>query len=182
MNAVAADGEIVALHQQKSEIARQRRMFEIGFAKRAGRQQPDPRLVAVGAGTQAVAERLEERCDALHIHRFVERAECPRQHQPVLERIARTRGCLGPVAQHPPSPIGPAADIGGIQIEIASARRFDAANRAQIFGAAGDGCGRQRAFGNQPALAVEIAQNQFKQLGALRDAGGELLPVGLVDQ
>jgi len=58
MNAVAADGEIVALDQQKSEIARQRGMLEIGFAETARRQQSDARLVAIGAGAQAVAERL----------------------------------------------------------------------------------------------------------------------------
>ncbi len=53
MNAVAADGEIVALDQQEAEIARQRGVLEIGFAEGAGRQQPDARLVAVGAGAQA---------------------------------------------------------------------------------------------------------------------------------
>ena len=52
VDAVAADGEIVALDQEKAEIARQRRMLEIGFAEGAGRQQSDPRLIAVGAGAQ----------------------------------------------------------------------------------------------------------------------------------
>ena len=66
-------------------------------------------------------------------------------------------------------------------MEIAPARRLDAANRAQIFVAAGDGGGRHRAIGDQPALAIEIAQHHFEQLRALRDAGGQLLPVGLVD-
>ena len=53
MDAVAADGEIVALDQQEAEIARQRGVLEIGFAEGARRQQPDARLVAVGAGAQA---------------------------------------------------------------------------------------------------------------------------------
>ena len=52
VDTVAADGEIVALDQEKAEIARQRRMLEIGFAEGAGRQQSDPRLIAVGAGAQ----------------------------------------------------------------------------------------------------------------------------------
>ena len=52
VNAVAADGEIVALDQKKAEIARERGVLEIGFAEDARRQQPDPRLVAVGAGAQ----------------------------------------------------------------------------------------------------------------------------------
>ena len=90
MNAVATDGEIIALDQQESEITRQRSVFEIGFTELAGRQQPDARLVAVGAGAQGVAERLEEWRDPLHIHRFVERGKRARQHQPVFQRVARS--------------------------------------------------------------------------------------------
>ena len=52
MDAVAADREIVALDQQKAEIARQSGVFEIGFAEGAGRQQTDARLVAVGAAAK----------------------------------------------------------------------------------------------------------------------------------
>ncbi len=72
MNAVAADGEIVALDQQKAEITRERRMLEIGLVEGARRQQSDPRLVAVGTAAQEVAEGLEERRDALDVHRFVQ--------------------------------------------------------------------------------------------------------------
>ena len=72
MDAVAADGEVVALDQQKAEIAREGGVLEIGFAERAGRQQPDPRLIAIGAGAKQIAERLEERRHALDIHRLVE--------------------------------------------------------------------------------------------------------------
>ena len=75
MDAVAADGEIVALDQEEAEIARQRGVLEIGFAELAGCQKPDTRLVAVGAGAQAVAERFEERRHPLDIHRFVKRGE-----------------------------------------------------------------------------------------------------------
>ena len=128
-----------------------------------------------------VAKRLEERRDALDIHRLVERGEGARQHQTIFQRIARARRRLRAIAEHPPAPVGPAADIGGIEIEIAAARRLDAAHRAQIFVAAGDRRGRDRALGNQPAFAVEVAQHQFEQLRALGDAGGQLLPVGLVD-
>ena len=66
-------------------------------------------------------------------------------------------------------------------MQIAAAGRFDAANRAQIFVAAGNRGRRHRAIGDQPALAIEIAQHHFEQLRALRDARGQLLPVGLVD-
>ena len=182
MDAVAADGEIVAFDQQESEVARQRGVLEIGFAELAGRQQPDSRLVAIGAGAQGIAERLEEWRDTLHIHRFVERRKRARQHETVFQCVARARRRLRPVAQHPPPPIGSAADICGIQAEVSAAGRLDPANRAQIFGAAGNRRRRDRALGNQSAFAVEIAQNQFQQFGALHDAGGQLPPFGVVDQ
>ena len=89
MDAVAADREVVALDQEEAEIARQRGVLEIGLAEIARRQQPDARLVAVGAGAQAVAERLEERRDALDIHRLVQRGKGARQHQAVFQRVAR---------------------------------------------------------------------------------------------
>ena len=129
-----------------------------------------------------VAEGLEERRHALDVHGFVERGKGARQHQPVFQRVARARWRLGAVAQHPPAPVGPAPDIGGIDAEIAAARRFDAAHRAQIFGAAGNRRGGYRALRHQAALAIEVAQHQFQQFRALHDAGAQLLPVGLVDQ
>ena len=181
MDAVAADGEIVALDQQEAEIARQRGVFEIGLAEGARRQQSDPRLVAIGAGAQRLAERLEERRHALDIHRLVEVGKGARQHQAVFQRIARARRRLGAVVQHPPAAIGAAADIGRIEVKMAAAGRFDAADRAQIFVAAGNRGRRHRAIGDQPALAIEIAQHHFEQLGALRDARGQLLPIGLID-
>ena len=52
VDTVVADGEIVTLDQEEPEIARQRRVLEIGFAETAGRQQPDAGLVTVGAGAQ----------------------------------------------------------------------------------------------------------------------------------
>ena len=53
MNAVAADGEIVALDQQKAEIARQRRVLEKGFAEDAGVSNP-----IRGSSRSALARRL----------------------------------------------------------------------------------------------------------------------------
>ena len=66
-------------------------------------------------------------------------------------------------------------------MQIAASRRFDPADRPQIFIAAGDGGRGHRTVGDQPALAIEIAQHHFEQLRTLRDAGGQLLPVGLID-
>ena len=122
MNAIAADGEIVALDQQEAEIARQRGVFEIGLAEGARRQQPDPRLVAIGAGAQRLAECLEERRHALDIHRLVEVGKGARQHQAIFQRVARPRRRLRAVVQHPPAPIGAAADIGRIEVKMRGRR------------------------------------------------------------
>ncbi len=89
VDTVVADGEIVALDQQEAEIARQRCVLEIGLAEAARREHADARLVAIGARAQAVAKRLEERRDARHVHRLVEIGEGAREHQAVLQRIAR---------------------------------------------------------------------------------------------
>ena len=128
-----------------------------------------------------VAERLEERRHAFDIHRLVEIGEGARQHQAIFQRVAGARRRLRAVAQHPPAPVGSAADIGGVEMQIAAARRLDAADRAQIFVAAGNRRCRHGAVGDQPALAIEVAQHHFEQLRALGDARGQLLPVGLVD-
>ena len=181
MDAVSADREVVALDQQETEIARDRRMLEKGFAEGARCQHADARIVAVGAGAQRVAERLEEGCYAFDIHRFVEIGKGARQYQAVFQRVAGPRRRLRPVAEHPPAPIGATADIGGIEMQITPARRLHAAHRAQIFVAAGNGGCRHRALSHQFALAIEITQHRFEQFGALGDACGQLLPVGLID-
>ena len=92
MDAVVANGEIVALDQQEAEIARQRRVLEIGLAEGARASAAPIRGSSRSAErAQAVAKRLEERRDALDIHRLVEIGEGARQHQAVLQRIARAR-------------------------------------------------------------------------------------------
>ena len=181
MDAVAADGEIVALDQQEAEITRDRGMFEISFAEGARRQQSDPRIIAVGAAAQRIAKRLEERRHPFDVHRLVEVGKGPRQHQAVFQRVAGARRRLRAVAQHPPAPVRATADVGGIEMQITPARRFDAAHRAQIFVAAGDRGRGYRAFGDQTTLAIQIAEDNLQQLRALRDAGAQLLPVGLID-
>src|SRR6201999_1256919 len=112
--------------QQEAEIACERCVLEIGFAEGTRRKQADARLVAVGAGAKTVAERFEERRDALDIHRLVERAEDARQHQAFFQRIPRARRRLRAVAEHPPAPVRTAADVGSVDAEIAPARWPDA--------------------------------------------------------
>ena len=182
MDAVAADGEVVALDQQEAEIARERRVLEIGFAEGARRQQADARLVAVGAGAQRVAERLEERRHALDIHRLVEIGKGARQHQAIFQRVAGARRRLRAVARAPTSghrgrgrhrrhrdagSARPAASCRTPRADIRCCRqsRRPAPRR------------RRPAGPRHRGRAAPVSSN----CGALGDARGQLLPVGLVD-
>ena len=77
MKPVIAHREIVAFHQQKAEVARQRRVFEIGVARAAGRQQANSRLVAICDSAQAVTEGFKKWRDAFDIHRGIEIGQRP---------------------------------------------------------------------------------------------------------
>ncbi len=52
VDAIAGDGEIIALDQEEAEIAGERGVLEIGLAERARREQTNPRFVAIGAGAK----------------------------------------------------------------------------------------------------------------------------------
>ena len=181
MDLVVAHGEVGALDEEQAEIARQVGMLEIGLAERARREQADARVGALGKRGKAGAERLEEGRQALDVHAPVEFGEGARQCVPVFERIAGPGRRLRAVAEHPPAAVGPAADVGGIELEVAAARRLDAVKRAEELAAAGDHRRRQRAFGDQAAGPVDVGKHGLQKLGALRDAGSDLLPLALGD-
>jgi hypothetical protein len=113
------------------------------------------------------------------IEGVVEAGEGAADDQPVLQRIAGARGRLGAVAQHPPPPVGTAPEVGGVDVRPAAAGRGDAAHGADEVQAAGDGGGGQQALGHQTALAVDVGQHRLQHRGALGDAGGDLVPLGL---
>ena len=128
-NMAIAHDEIAALDEQKAEIAGEIGLFEIGLAPRAGRQDADARPDALRARAQARAKLAKERRQPLDVHLAVEARKGLRDDEPVLQRIARARGRLRAVAEHPPAPVRPAADIGGVEAQPAPAGRRDAAHR-----------------------------------------------------
>jgi len=159
--AVAHD-EVAALDQQKAEIAGQIGLFEIGLAPGARRQDADARPGALRAVAQAGAKFAEERRQPLDVHLAVKARKGLRNDEAVLERIAGARGRLRAVAEHPPAPVGTAADVGGIEAQPAPAGRRDAAHRGEEIGRAGDGRGGQQALPHQRALAVDIGQDALE--------------------
>ncbi len=181
MGLTLAHHQVLALDQQKAEIAGQVRLFEIGFAIGARRQKADARLGAGGRGGEAVAKGAEEGRQPFHIHAVVQGRIGPRQHQPVLQRIARARRRLAAVVQHPPAPVRTPAQVGGIEVHIAPARRVDSAQRPHIVGAARDHSGGQEALAHQASRAVEVLEHGLHQLGPLLDSLANVQPLAMAE-
>ena len=161
---VVARDEIVPLHEQQAQIARQMRLLEIGLAVWTGRQQADARIGALPRRRRGYCGRRRRRAQAART--FIARVELgkgARQHQPVLERIAQPRWGLGAVVQHPPSPVGAAPEIGGVELQARPPGRRTPRIARTKSGLPGDRGGGKMAFANQPCRAVEIAQHGFEQ-------------------
>ena len=135
------------------------------------------------SANSSACKRLEERRDALDARGAIDVGNGARQRQPVLDRIAGARRRLRAIVEHPPAPVGAAADIDGIEAQMRAARRLDADQRPQEFRIAGDQSRRQPAVARQRARTVGIRQHRFEQFGALDKAGLQLPPfAGLDDE
>ena len=136
VNAIVAYRQIAAFHQGVTEITRQVGVLEIGLVVGAGGQQHDARVVFVprGQGLQAFAERLEEWGQPLHpaiAERFGQR---PRHHDAIFEGVAGAGRRLGAIREYPPTTVGAAAEVGGVQMQIAARRHTQAMNGSQKSG------------------------------------------------
>ena len=177
-----AHGQIAAFDQEETEIAGEIGLFEIGLAMGAGGQEADARVDALGLARHAGAELLEEARQPLDVDRLVEVGEGAGEGEAVLQRIARARGGLRAVAQHPPSPVGAAADVGGIEVEIAPAHRPQPAERMQEIAASRHGGRGQMAVAHHIAGAVDVGEHGLDQPRPLGHAARDLRPFRLVDQ
>ena len=96
-DAIVADGQVLALDQQKAEIAREIGVLEIGLVQRPRRQHADAGIVAAVERRQFHLEGLEERRHALDAQA---RDRC---------RASRATAPAGSPA-HSPRPTAPACD------------------------------------------------------------------------
>ena len=79
-------------------------------------------------------------------------------------------------------PSGPRPRSKAIEVQEAAPGRRDPGHRPQIFRAGGDELRRDQPFGDQPVVAVDVGEHTLQKLGALREAGGDPLPFGFLDQ
>src|SRR5580765_5221416 len=110
-------------------------MLEISFVVRTRGQKGDHRRLGVGGRQrrQLLLESAEKVCQALHAEGtknvFVQR----RDDEPVLQRVTGARRTLGAIVDHPPSTVGRAGEIAGVQVKVSFAVWFDAAARPKII-------------------------------------------------
>ena len=179
INVIIAHGQVVAGHQRVAQVAGQVGVFEIGGAVRAGAQQHDPRILAMLQRQRAerVAQRHEKRRQPLHLAIVKHVRQHPRNDDPVLQRVARSRGHLRPIAQDLPHAVGRAGQMGRVQVQVGVPRNVHVVAGTQEAVVGKHQLGRHQPFVQQPLRAVKIGQNQVQQPCPLGQRGGQRLPL-----
>ena len=135
IDAIIAHGKIRTFDERVTQIAGEQNMLEISFVVRTRGQKRDHRRLAVGRRQrrQLLLQSAEKICQPLHAEGaenvFVQR----RDDEPVLQRVTGARRALGAIVDHPPSAVGRAGEIAGVQVKVSSAARLDAAARPKII-------------------------------------------------
>ncbi len=157
-----AHRQIVALHQGQAQIMGEIDMLEIGFVVGARRQQHGAVAARQAEIENAFLIGVEEGRQPRHPQIAEILRKGLRHHQPVFQRIAQAAGRIGAAGHHLPRPIGPARQIGGIQMHMHIARGLGAAQRPQELRMAGHQMRRQHTLAHQPLRPVNIAQDHVR--------------------
>src|SRR5260370_904694 len=112
--AVIARREVLALHQQETEIAGEIGVLEISFVHRSRRQHADAGIALVAKSGEFRLHRLKERRVTQNMQIAVDVRNALAKRKPVFQRKAGARRRLSAVAQDPPSAVGAARDVDGI--------------------------------------------------------------------
>ena len=178
VDAVVAHREVAAFDQREAEIARQVGVLEVGLVVRAGREQHDPRRPS--------PRGAQWRSDVRTARGRTPPGAAPAARGTSAGRRARRRagspaGSPGPKApacgrHHPPVAIGRAR-----QVEAAMCRCRPPAGFSPAAGAGSRDGRRPPAAASRRSCssvcgAVDVAEDAVEQLGALQDAGLDLLP------
>ena len=176
INARVTDGEVVALHQGKPELAGDIGVLEVGLVERARREYHRNGLVA-GIPQELRAQRREERTEWAHVHDLREMRKRTAHDLPVLQRIARTRRPLRTVGEHPPAPVGGAREVDRIEREPAILGRTHAHARPEKVRMSERDLRRQRALRKQLLRTIQIREHRVQERRTLRDACLDVLPL-----
>ena len=155
-------------------------MLERGLAQRARGEHDDAGIGGVGGSRvlQAAAEDAEERRQPLHLGVAVEAREHPGGHHPVLEGVARSRGCLRAVGEHHDGAVRRPGQVDGGHEELPRTGHAHLVARSQERRVTEHEGRRDQAALEQLAGAVEVGEDEIEELGPLVDPpldGGPLL-------
>ena len=178
---VAMDNKIAAFEEKQAQIAGEIGVLEIGLVVGPGREQPQPRAVRTGQLVEHFAKALEEGRQALDIHRPDDVRKGLLIGDPVFQDEARAGRCLGAIAEHPPSPVGPAAEIDGNEADQRLAGAALIGERVDEFWVLGDQRAGQDAVAHQAPLAIDVGGEPFQEFGPLDETVGKLGPFERID-
>ena len=168
-----AHGQITPLHQTVAEVVGEVGVFEVGFVERPGREDDHAGIVGVGrrVGGETGAHILKEQSQAVYMGVAEQAGEDLGHHRAVLQRIAGTGRRLSAVAEHPHLTVGAACQIRGIEdqrVRFLTGQRMAGTQETRV---AINQCRRQQSAADQFARAIDVAQQQVEDFGALGKTG-----------
>ena len=182
-HAVVAHREVATLDQGVAEVAREVGMLEVALVVGPGSEQHDARIVVVARrqADEGVAGGGEEGGQSPHPAFAVGLRQDAREHDAVLERVAGAGGRLRAVGEHPPRAVGSAHQVGGVEVQAPPAGHGELMARAQEAGMGEQHRRRQQAVVQQALRPVAVGEDEVEEVGALRQPGGDAVPLGAAD-
>ena len=178
IDGIATHGQVVALDQRQAQVARQIGVFEVGLVERTWREDHGHgRVRPFGRAQQARPQAGEEPAHRSHAQLLTHLGVNAGNDLAVFQGVARTRGRLGAVAQHPPATIRRPRQVHGIEVQPGSIRWSRTATGPKVVGVAEDQLRRNAAVGDQFLRAIEIGQQRIEQVGPLQHARFDLPPL-----
>ena len=182
VDAVVTHGEIGALDDAEPEIARKVSVLEVVLLRGPGRQIHRERLIAARQAQEVLGKRTEEAREPAHVALREQLRKALRRHDAVLERVSRSGGRLGTVAQDPPAAVGRAREVERDEVQVQVVADRNARARTQELRIAEDQAGRQDFALQHALLAVQIDEQIVQQPRALDHGAFDRAPFGRVEQ
>ena len=176
---VVVDQEVAAFDERDAHLAGQERVLEVGGVADARRQHDEGRIGDVRRRQRA--QRRQQRLAVVRDRADLVAIEQPRHHAlgdlAVGEHVGHAARHPQVVLEHDEPAVLEAHEVGAGDRDVDVAMHADAAHLAAVVPAAVDQLARHDAFGEDPALVVDVLQEQVDRRQALRQAAVERPPL-----
>ncbi len=183
-NIRSANREVATFDERVAQVASQVRVLKVAGAARSSGKEHDAGIVAMLAGErlQRVAERDEKAGQPLDMETVEIGGQDARGNDAILKGQSRSRKPLRVVGENAPLAVCAACEGAGIHVKEDVARRGDAVARQKKRPLAENNLRRQQSLANQVLRAVQVDQDQIKQVRALGERVGQRIPFALGQQ